>query len=202
MASGHSTRRSLARTLLNAASGAAGARCGQRTSNSSSRLTAWGQLKARRASSARPCRPGNSSVTSCPSDSTRRPPSNLITARGSTSSTGEEMYQPGRTNAKAPESSAATLRQAEDSGTTGESQGQLPTVRRMLSVQPLARIALPSGMPIEHLVQRAQGGDPTAWDEIVRRHHSLVWATVRTHRLSHADAQDAVQETWIRLARS
>jgi RNA polymerase sigma factor (sigma-70 family) len=54
---------------------------------------------------------------------------------------------------------------------------------------------------IERLVRSARAGDAGAWDEIVRRYEGLVWATVRSHRLADADAQDAAQATWVRLVR-
>jgi RNA polymerase sigma factor (sigma-70 family) len=43
-------------------------------------------------------------------------------------------------------------------------------------------------------------GDPTSWNEILRRYGALVSATVRSFRLQDADARDAVQMTWLRLA--
>jgi len=43
-------------------------------------------------------------------------------------------------------------------------------------------------------------GDPASWDEILRRYGNLVSATVRTFRLQEADAVDAMQMTWLRLA--
>src|SRR5918998_4388207 len=43
-------------------------------------------------------------------------------------------------------------------------------------------------------------GDPAAWDEILRRYGKLVSTTVRSFRLQEADALDAVQMTWLRLA--
>jgi RNA polymerase sigma factor (sigma-70 family) len=43
-------------------------------------------------------------------------------------------------------------------------------------------------------------GDPVAWDEVLRRYSGLVSATVRSFRLQEADALDAVQSTWLRLA--
>jgi RNA polymerase sigma factor (sigma-70 family) len=43
-------------------------------------------------------------------------------------------------------------------------------------------------------------GDPEAWSEIVRRFEGVLRAVVRGHRLSHADAADVVQTTWLRLA--
>jgi len=42
--------------------------------------------------------------------------------------------------------------------------------------------------------------DPAAWEEIVRRYGKLVSVTVRSFRLQDADALDAVQMTWLRLA--
>jgi RNA polymerase sigma factor (sigma-70 family) len=52
---------------------------------------------------------------------------------------------------------------------------------------------------IAGLVERAGAGDQTAWNEIVERFQGLVWATARAHRLSHADAADVAQTTWLRL---
>jgi RNA polymerase sigma factor (sigma-70 family) len=43
-------------------------------------------------------------------------------------------------------------------------------------------------------------GDPAAWDEIIRRYGEFVFATVTSFRLQEADALDAVQMTWLRLA--
>jgi RNA polymerase sigma factor (sigma-70 family) len=43
-------------------------------------------------------------------------------------------------------------------------------------------------------------GDPAAWNEIVRRYGKLVSTAVRSFRLQDADALDAVQMTWLRLA--
>ncbi|MGH3754048.1 MAG: RNA polymerase sigma factor [Pseudonocardiaceae bacterium] len=43
-------------------------------------------------------------------------------------------------------------------------------------------------------------GDPAAWDEILRRYGKLVSTTVRSFRLQEADALDAIQMTWLRLA--
>ena len=50
------------------------------------------------------------------------------------------------------------------------------------------------------LLQRIGDRDPTAWEEILRRYGKLVSATVRSFRLQEADALDAVQMTWLRLA--
>jgi RNA polymerase sigma factor (sigma-70 family) len=45
----------------------------------------------------------------------------------------------------------------------------------------------------------AAGGDAAAWDALVERYASLVWAVARSHRLSSADAADVSQTTWLRL---
>jgi RNA polymerase sigma factor (sigma-70 family) len=49
---------------------------------------------------------------------------------------------------------------------------------------------------LQHLCDR----DPRAWDEIVHRYRGVVVAKVRSFRLQDADALDAVQMTWLRLA--
>jgi RNA polymerase sigma factor (sigma-70 family) len=43
-------------------------------------------------------------------------------------------------------------------------------------------------------------GNPAVWDEILGRYGKLVSTTVRSFRLQEADALDAVQMTWLRLA--
>jgi RNA polymerase sigma factor (sigma-70 family) len=43
-------------------------------------------------------------------------------------------------------------------------------------------------------------GNPAVWDEILSRYGKLVSTTVRSFRLQEADALDAVQMTWLRLA--
>jgi RNA polymerase sigma factor (sigma-70 family) len=53
---------------------------------------------------------------------------------------------------------------------------------------------------VAELLPRISDGDPRAWEEILRRYGSLVTATVRSFRLQHADAVDAIQTTWLRLA--
>jgi RNA polymerase sigma factor (sigma-70 family) len=50
------------------------------------------------------------------------------------------------------------------------------------------------------LVHHAARGDPAAWQEIMRRYSRLVAAKVRGFRLQDADALDAIQTTWLRLA--
>lgn len=49
------------------------------------------------------------------------------------------------------------------------------------------------------LVRAAAAGDQEAWDALVERYHRLVWAVVRSYRLSPSDAADVTQVTWLRL---
>ncbi|MGH3700933.1 MAG: RNA polymerase sigma factor [Pseudonocardiaceae bacterium] len=49
-------------------------------------------------------------------------------------------------------------------------------------------------------LERIRQGDAAAWDEILRRYGKLVMTTVWSFRLQEADALDAVQMTWLRLA--
>ena len=48
------------------------------------------------------------------------------------------------------------------------------------------------------LVQRAQNGDYTAYDELVRRYQERVYATVYHMTSNHEDAGDLTQETFIK----
>lgn len=48
-------------------------------------------------------------------------------------------------------------------------------------------------------MRSAARGDQGAWNAIVERFSSLVWATARAHRLSRDDAADVAQTTWLRL---
>jgi RNA polymerase sigma factor (sigma-70 family) len=49
------------------------------------------------------------------------------------------------------------------------------------------------------LVKAASAGDHGAWNELVDRFASTVWAIARAHRLNAADAADVSQTTWLRL---
>jgi RNA polymerase sigma factor (sigma-70 family) len=48
------------------------------------------------------------------------------------------------------------------------------------------------------ILRDAQSGAAGAADRLVRQFERLVWWTVRSFRLSAADAEDAVQNTWLR----
>jgi RNA polymerase sigma factor (sigma-70 family) len=52
---------------------------------------------------------------------------------------------------------------------------------------------------IATLVRAAADGDQDAWDAIVNQFQGLVWSTVRSYRLSDAEAADVVQTAWLRL---
>ncbi|MDA8045589.1 MAG: sigma-70 family RNA polymerase sigma factor [Actinomycetota bacterium] len=55
------------------------------------------------------------------------------------------------------------------------------------------------GAALTFLVQAAAGGDQSAWNILVERFASTVWAIARGHRLNSADAADVFQTTWLRL---
>src|SRR6266545_4084005 len=49
------------------------------------------------------------------------------------------------------------------------------------------------------LVQAAAAGDRQAWDHVVDRFSGLLWSVAAGYRLSHADAADVFQTTWLKL---
>lgn len=55
-------------------------------------------------------------------------------------------------------------------------------------------------LDVAELLLRAGESDPAAWEEILRRYRGVILARVRAFRLQEADALDAVQMTWLRLA--
>jgi RNA polymerase sigma factor (sigma-70 family) len=48
------------------------------------------------------------------------------------------------------------------------------------------------------LVQATARGDREAWRLLIERHDGLIRAICRAHRLTHADADDVRQTTWLR----
>ena len=52
---------------------------------------------------------------------------------------------------------------------------------------------------LTELLARASRGDAAAWNAIVERFASLLWAVARGHRLGQEDAADVVQNTWLKL---
>jgi RNA polymerase sigma factor (sigma-70 family) len=49
------------------------------------------------------------------------------------------------------------------------------------------------------LLRRAVHGDQAAWTTIVARYNPLLWSVTRQFRLTHEQAADAVQTTWLLL---
>jgi RNA polymerase sigma factor (sigma-70 family) len=49
------------------------------------------------------------------------------------------------------------------------------------------------------LVNRAAGGDPAAWNEIVERYAPLVWSICTRFALSSSDREDVAQNVWLLL---
>ena len=52
---------------------------------------------------------------------------------------------------------------------------------------------------LTELLARASRGDADAWNALVDRFTSLLWAVARGHRLGQEDAADVVQNTWLKL---
>src|SRR4051794_12438673 len=69
----------------------------------------------------------------------------------------------------------------------------------MTSHPHLVMVGSPDMAEVAELVRAAAQGDQVAWDELVDRYNGLVWSVARSHRLSHVDASDVVQTTWLRL---
>lgn len=71
-----------------------------------------------------------------------------------------------------------------------------------MSMTTATRSCTPAGVPgsVADLLPAVSDGDPAALEEAVRRYGKLVSAAVRSFRLQDADALDAVQMTWLRLA--
>jgi RNA polymerase sigma factor (sigma-70 family) len=55
-----------------------------------------------------------------------------------------------------------------------------------------------AGEPVEVLIARALDGSQDAWNDIVDRYATLVWAVCRNYRLSEADSADVSQSVWLR----
>jgi RNA polymerase sigma factor (sigma-70 family) len=64
--------------------------------------------------------------------------------------------------------------------------------------RPLRRYS-PATRTVTELVRAASEGEQEAWNALVERFGSTVWAIARGHRLNAADASDVFQTTWLRL---
>jgi RNA polymerase sigma factor (sigma-70 family) len=49
------------------------------------------------------------------------------------------------------------------------------------------------------LVTAAQNGNQQAWGALVERYSPMVWSICRRYQLGRADAEDVVQDVWLRL---
>jgi RNA polymerase sigma factor (sigma-70 family) len=58
----------------------------------------------------------------------------------------------------------------------------------------------PTAEATADLLDRAAAGRPDAWAELTRRYTPLLRARAPRYRLQEADALDAIQTTWLRLA--
>jgi RNA polymerase sigma factor (sigma-70 family) len=58
-----------------------------------------------------------------------------------------------------------------------------------------------SAYDLERLVAAAAAGDQPSWDALVERFGPALIRMARSHGLSRHEAEDAVQETWMRLLR-
>jgi len=69
-----------------------------------------------------------------------------------------------------------------------------------MTTDTISHVSTDATNSVAELLRRIGEGDPAAWDEIFRRYGTLVSATVRLFQLQEADALDAMQMTWLRLA--
>jgi RNA polymerase sigma factor (sigma-70 family) len=58
------------------------------------------------------------------------------------------------------------------------------------------------GAELERMVAAAAAGQPLAWEALVTRYGPRLLRVARSQGLSRAEAEDAVQDTWMRLLRS
>jgi RNA polymerase sigma-70 factor (ECF subfamily) len=70
------------------------------------------------------------------------------------------------------------------------------------STRPHARTALSSGTTDDELAERAAEGDQAAFEVIMRRHNRLLFRTARSILRADAEAEDAMQEAYLRAWRA
>jgi RNA polymerase sigma factor (sigma-70 family) len=75
------------------------------------------------------------------------------------------------------------------------------TVHRERVAAGLARAARDGG-DLRTLLAKASQGDAVAWEAIVARFGPRLMRVARAHGLSRAEAEDAVQETWVQCLRN
>lgn len=52
------------------------------------------------------------------------------------------------------------------------------------------------------LIQRCREGDPAAWCSLLRLHHRALYSVAYRITLNAEEAEDALQDTWVRVAKS
>src|SRR5579872_1611056 len=74
----------------------------------------------------------------------------------------------------------------------------------MIMAEPVARNDSGASAPADEevLVKRARGGDLAAYDQLVQRYQERVYATIYHMTANHEDANDLVQETFIKAYRA
>lgn len=90
-----------------------------------------------------------------------------------------------------------------DDSTTDALQGETSGNGRFGGT-PLSRFTGSPPVPratddVGDLVRSAACGNRPAWNALVDRFSTSIWAVARAHRLSYADAADVCQTTWMRL---
>jgi RNA polymerase sigma-70 factor (ECF subfamily) len=77
-------------------------------------------------------------------------------------------------------------------------RGPLKATAESLPIEPEERAAAAPPEEDLVLVERAQKGDISAYDELVRRYQERVYATIYHMTANHEDANDLAQETFIK----
>jgi RNA polymerase sigma factor (sigma-70 family) len=121
----------------------------------------------------------------------------MVTVRAGREGQVEGMtVEPGVWSAERATEDAAVVASAVDGG-AGEDVGNPSPVRSLHRRRPDSAPA--DRAAVAALVKAAAAGDHLAWDALVERFASTVWAIARAHRLNAADAADVSQTTWLRL---
>lgn len=79
-------------------------------------------------------------------------------------------------------------------------EAEIPMTSRQMSTATVCHAPADAPEDVACSLERIRQGDAAAWDEILRRYGKLIMTTVRSFRLQEADALNAVQMTWLRLA--
>jgi RNA polymerase sigma factor (sigma-70 family) len=134
-----------------------------------------------------------------------RPPTDAPPLRGDpsppgTGAAGQPTVQKGRPDQVQAFAPVEATEQPQQSRYPKSQDGHCPQHQTALCGSPATTGDATAPLEAAKLLQRAAKGDPAAWEEIMRRYSGLVVAKIRAFRLQDADAHDAVQTTWLRLA--